>query len=499
MRNRDTALYVATFWAMAIVGVACSDTTAPAAPVDTTAPPASVAVVAFTQPAPASATAGNAVSLQVEVTDRNGSPLAGMTVEWTVTAGSVHPLHTATTSRGHADAVWWVGNEPGLQTATARVGSLRATTSLSVEGSSFPPRPEDYFFLTMRMASLSGEYITEWTFPDNDSEWPSGVGATVVEFPGAPARTVASLGAGAWRFGGGFQIADVPGGFRVGSYAIGPGPRSWVDMMVRQSLSGPYPPAPLPWATLSQSGWTADYEHWIGIYGTSIGGELVLHTVRPPRGPTRGAGHDSTGADGLVAGRYAIRAYVSVWSGPGPPPGEVLLTGEFRSRYTHSLRGYADIDVIEGRRTGGTAGTVGMGHHAAMDDSPAFYVLKFTAAVPGSTIDAPELFVVEVITPNVDVGAYPLAAVTYQMYQDPAMRPATYATLSEPDPALLFLSTGGVLHIETWKPASGDEYGELSGTLELDATGWELGPVGRETDEVVQVRARFNIPLEWPD
>jgi hypothetical protein len=486
MRNRNTALYVAMFWAMAIVGVACSDTTAPPAP----------AAVTFTQPAPASAAAGNAVPLRVGVTDRNGSPLAGVTVEWTVTAGSVNPPRGVTNSRGRAEAVWSVGEEPGWQTATARVGSLRATTSVSVQGASFPPEPEDNFFLTMRMASLSGEYITEWTFPDNRSEWPSSVGAAVVEFPGAPARTLASLGAGAWF--GGFGIADVPGGFRVGSYAIGPGPRSWADNFMRQFLSGPYPPAPLPWATLSQSGWTADYEHWIGIYGTSIGGELVLHTVRSPRG----AGHDSTGADGLVAGRYAIRAYVSVWSGPGPPPGEVLLTGGFRSRYTHSLRGYADIDVIEGRRTGGTSGTVSMGHHAATDDSPAFYVLKFAAAVPGSTIDAPELFFIEVITPDLDVGAHPLAAVTYQMLQDPALRPATYATLSWPDPTAgssLFLSTGGVLHIETWKPASGDEYGELSGTLELDATGWELGPVGLETDEVVQVRARFNIPLEWPD
>jgi hypothetical protein len=391
-----------------------------------------------------------------------------------------------------------VGNEPGRQTATARVGSLRATTSVSVEGSRFPPRPEDDFFLTMRMASLSGEYITDWTFPDNRAEWPCCVGAAVVEFPGAPARSVASLWAGAWF--GGFQIADVPGGFRVGSYAIGPGPRSWADSFMRQVLSGPYPPAPLPWATLSQSGWTSDYEHWIGIYGTSIGGELVLHTVRSPRRSTRGAGHDSTGADGLVAGRYAIRAYVSVWSGPGPPPGEVLLTGEFRSRYTHSLRGYADIDVIEGRRTGGTSGTVWAFGGGATDYGPASYELVFTAAVPGSTIDAPELVNMRVITPDLDVGAHPLAAVTYQMYQDPALTPATYATLSWPDPTAgtVFLSTGGVLHIETSKPASGDEYGELTGTLELDATGWELGPVGRETDEVVQVRARFNMPHEWP-
>jgi hypothetical protein len=391
MRNRNTAVYVATFWAMAVVGVACSDTTAPPAP----------AAVTFTQLAPASAAVGNAVPLQVEVTDRNGSSLAGMTVEWTVTAGSVNPPRAVTNSRGRAGAVWSIGNEPGWQTATARVGSLRATTSVSVGG----VHPEDNFFLTMRMASLSGEYITEWTFPDDHAERPGSVGATVVEIPGARARNAARLEAGAlWRPG--FQIADVPGGFREGSYAIGPGPRSFGDMFSWHSFSSPYPPSPLPWATLSHYGWTADYEHWIGIYGTSIGGELVLHTVRPPRGPTRGAGHDSTGADGLVAGRYAIRAYVSVWSGPGPPPGEVLLTGEFRSRYTHSLRGYADIDVIEGRRTGGTSGAVWMGHHAAMDDSPAFYVLKFTAAVPGSTIDAPELFVVEVITPNVDVGAY---------------------------------------------------------------------------------------------
>jgi hypothetical protein len=246
MRNRNTALCFATFWTMAIVGVGCSDTTAP---------PASAAV-AFTQPAPAFAAAGNAVPLQVEVTDRNGSPLAGMTVEWTVTAGSVNPPRAVTNSHGRTEAVWTVGNEPGPQTATARVGSLRATTSVSVG----VVHPEDNFFLTMRMASLSGEYITQWTFPDNRAaEWPSGVGATVVEFPGAPARTAASLGAGAWF--GGFGIADVPGGFRVGSYAIGPGPRSWADRWMRHFLSGLYPPAPLPWATLSQSGWTADYEH----------------------------------------------------------------------------------------------------------------------------------------------------------------------------------------------------------------------------------------------
>jgi hypothetical protein len=475
MRNRNTALYVAMFWAMAIVGVACSDTTAPAAP----------AAITFTQPAPPSAPAGNAVPLRVGVTDRNGSPLAGVTVDWTVTAGSVNPPHAVTNSRGRAGAVWSVGDEPGWQTATARVGSLRATTSVSVGN----VQPEDNnFFLTMRMWSLRGEYITQWTFPDDRSEWPGSVGAAVVEFPGAPARTVASLGAGAWF--GNFGITDVPGGFRVGSYAIGPGPGSFADWWTR-SWSWPHPPAPLPWATLYEHGWTADYEHKVGIYGTSIGGELVLHTVRPPRGPTRGAGRDSTGADGLVAGRYAIRAYVSVWSGPGPPPGEVLLTGEFRSRYAHRLQGYADIDVIEGRRTGGTSGT---GRISAY--GPASYELVFSAAVPGSTIDAPKFLFMAVSTPNLDVGAHPLAAVTYQMYQDPALRPTTYATLWWPDPTAgnLFLSTGGVLHIETWKPASGDEYGELSGTLELDATGWEQGPVGRETDEVVQVRARFNIP-----
>jgi hypothetical protein len=365
--------------------------------------------------------------------------------------------------------------------------------------------PEDYFFLTMRMASLIGEHITEWTFPDYRAVWPGGVSASVVELLGAPVHTAASVGARAMGIPGvmgifGFGISDVPGGFRVGTYAVGPGPRSFADLMRRSFLTGLYPPAPLPWATVSNSGFR-NGEIDVGIYGTSIAGELVLDTVRSPSGPARGhdAGHDPTGADGLVVGRYAIRAHVSVWSGPGPPPGEVLLTGEFRSRYAHHLLGYADLEVIEGRRTGATSGRVGMEHHAAVYDRPAFYALKFTAAVPGSTVDAPELFHIEVVTRDLDVGAHPLAPLTFQTYQDPAARkPATYATLwwpGAPDgQSLHFLSTGGVLHIETRKPASGDEYGELSGTMELDAMGWEWGPGGRETGEVMRVRARFTIP-----
>jgi hypothetical protein len=482
MRNRNTALYVAMFWAMAIVGVACSDTTAPAAP----------AAVTFTQPAPPSAPAGNAVPLRVGVTDRNGSPLAGVTVDWTVTAGSVNPSHAVTNSRGRADAVWWVGNEPGWQTATARVGSLRATTSVSVEGAGFPPEPEDNFFLTVRVSSPSGETLAELTSPDPRATWPTGATALLTEFVGAPDRTAASLGA-SFMPGGyvSFTIADVPEPFRVGTYLLGSGPQSELPMWAHPYLLQGR--APLPWAILYGGGYD-DYDYrWVtGTFASSLEGKLVVDTVRSPSRPDPLA---DFGGDGLLVGRFAVRAFASVWSGPGAPPGEILLTGHFRVPYGHLLKGHADLEVLEGRSTGITIGRPAFGHNAP-EGYPAFYRLVIDARVPGSAEDA-GFFQLEVVTPDLDVGSYPIPALTGDMFQDPLRRPATHATLSWPDPTAgnsLFLSTGGVLHVEKSRPRSDYEYGELTGTIELDAAGWDLRPGGGETGETVRVRARFTIP-----
>jgi hypothetical protein len=649
MRKRVLALYFAMLSAGSVVGVACKDATAPPAP----------AAIAFTKAAPAVATAGTALPLQVEVTDRKGSPISGVAVDWSVTAGSLSPSSAVTDSRGRSETLWSVGAERGAQSATARAGGFRATTAVhireqvaaslhimerpirfsglaearapnvvlrdslgnelpgsadvvwtsadssivtghgrevrsvrpgttlltaaygaltdtvpaevvQVPGSVTVPyrvivrpgdtarihvqvrdtngqlipepvltwevgnagtatvsadgvvkgvavgatevtvrcglplatvavevvHPADYFFLTLRVSSPGGETIAEWTSPDRSpgATWPTGPGALLTELVGAPDRSAASLGASFMPAGYlSFRIADVPGPFRVGTYRLGPGPQSELVMKVdahRYLLQGR---APLPWAALYGGGWDHNY-HWVtGTFASSLHGELVVDTVRAPSRPHPLA---EFGGDGLLVGRFAVRAFASVWSGPGAPPGEILLAGHFRVPYGHRLEGHADVEVLQGPSTGTTIGRPTFGRHAASVDYPAFHTIDIHARVPGPAEDA-GFFRLEVVTRELDVGTYPLSALTGDTYQDPLRRPATCAALSWPDPtggSSLFLSTGGVLRIEKSRPRSDDEYGELTGTIELDAMGWDLRPGGGETGETVRVRARFNIP-----
>lgn len=89
--------------------------------------------------APASAPAGAVLadSLAVRVADRFDNPIAGLAVQWSVTAGggSVSPATAQTRADGTARAAWTLGTSTGANTARAQAGALsQQFTSSAVVG-----------------------------------------------------------------------------------------------------------------------------------------------------------------------------------------------------------------------------------------------------------------------------------------------------------------------------------------------------------------------------
>jgi hypothetical protein len=84
-------------------------------------------------PIPASLQVGETIpTVTVTVRDRDGKELAGVTVTWTVTQGTVEPSNGSTDRHGVATTRWTVGTVAGSQTITATVGTLEAARSANV-------------------------------------------------------------------------------------------------------------------------------------------------------------------------------------------------------------------------------------------------------------------------------------------------------------------------------------------------------------------------------
>jgi adhesin/invasin len=72
--------------------------------------------------------AGQPVTVTVKVLASNGRPLAGQTVTFTPTTGTVSPATAPTDDAGQAVTVWTLGNQIGTQTLNAAVGTLTPLT-----------------------------------------------------------------------------------------------------------------------------------------------------------------------------------------------------------------------------------------------------------------------------------------------------------------------------------------------------------------------------------
>ncbi|HEX8359233.1 MAG TPA: Ig-like domain-containing protein [Longimicrobium sp.] len=72
--------------------------------------------------------------LVARVTDEDGDPIRGVTVRWTVSAGTVTPDSVRTDEQGEARAVWTLGGAVGAQTATATVTGLNPASLTATAG-----------------------------------------------------------------------------------------------------------------------------------------------------------------------------------------------------------------------------------------------------------------------------------------------------------------------------------------------------------------------------
>src|SRR5207253_507900 len=66
----------------------------------------------------------------VLITDANGNPVAGVTVNWAVPTGTgtVNPTSSVTSGTGHAQTTRTLGPTPGQQTTTAAATGLTTVT-----------------------------------------------------------------------------------------------------------------------------------------------------------------------------------------------------------------------------------------------------------------------------------------------------------------------------------------------------------------------------------
>ena len=91
-------------------------------------PPPTVAAVVFTT-SPADQVVGTAVPVQVRVDNTAGSPMAGASVSFAATAGTVTPSSGTTDVSGLLSASWTLGTTAGSQTLTASASGKSASAS----------------------------------------------------------------------------------------------------------------------------------------------------------------------------------------------------------------------------------------------------------------------------------------------------------------------------------------------------------------------------------
>lgn len=118
-----------SFLTAALALVACRGSTGTEPP----GPPAGLAVVS-TVPAAAPAGAPLPDSVAVKVTDAEGRGVPGVTVRWTVTAGSgsVRPVETPTGPEGVARTAWTMGLHAGEQRLTASIATATGAAAQTV-------------------------------------------------------------------------------------------------------------------------------------------------------------------------------------------------------------------------------------------------------------------------------------------------------------------------------------------------------------------------------
>jgi PKD repeat protein len=142
--------------------------------------------------------------LVVKVADQSNNPLAGVTVNFAVTAGSgsVNPTSATTASNGQAQATWTLGNTPGTNTATARVAGL-TSVSFTATATASAQKPVGAVF----EFTQAGELVRFITSPQLSND----PGRVVV----VPARAAAqgftpgSLLVSQGKAGGGWEIIEL--------------------------------------------------------------------------------------------------------------------------------------------------------------------------------------------------------------------------------------------------------------------------------------------------
>lgn len=150
--------------------------------------------------------------LSVKVLDEQGRPMAGISVNWSVTAGggSMNPGAAATDERGVASTTWTLGLDHGEQAATAKSGSLAAVafhaTGLPVpvasvrvepvEATVFVDGPPVQFSAILRDEAgnvLTGRTVT-WVSSDSAVANVFGAGSVSGASPGTAVVTASSEG-----------------------------------------------------------------------------------------------------------------------------------------------------------------------------------------------------------------------------------------------------------------------------------------------------------------
>jgi hypothetical protein len=100
-----------------------------------------VAKAAFAAPAPSAASVGRALAPQpaVTITDAHDNPIAGATVTFSASGGTVSPVTVQTDATGRAATKWTLGARVGPQTLTALVKGTPAKAALEVKATAARP------------------------------------------------------------------------------------------------------------------------------------------------------------------------------------------------------------------------------------------------------------------------------------------------------------------------------------------------------------------------
>jgi len=141
---------------------------------DSTQPETSSPALALVSGSGQTAVAGATVAdpLVVQVT-RDGSPLSGASVTWTVTAGggSPSPASSVTDSNGQASTTWTLGSTDGSNTLEASVaGATGSPIEFTATGTPFTPQAtasvsvgDNFFDPTQSTIAVDGTVTWTWT------------------------------------------------------------------------------------------------------------------------------------------------------------------------------------------------------------------------------------------------------------------------------------------------------------------------------------------------